>query len=664
MEIRLSTLGTTGVVRDGEELTSLPGKPVTFGLLVYLALEGTVTRDKAAAVFWPESDTERARANLSQTLYELKQALGDEWLAKQGNLLLTREPLWVDANTFEHFLDEGRHEEAVSLYHGHFLDGVFLAQTHPFEEWVEHRKGDFRRLHREAIEGFIGQCRERGDLPKALSSASNWVRMDPLCESAQHNLVRLLGESGNRDEAVAQYERYAALLHEELGLKPLDETQDLIKGIRSPNFKPAIRPPREIEAPPAAWPKPFPEDFNGNGIAARLQDRAEFRRYVERELAPRLQVLRPIGRGAMADVFLARDPALKSLVAVKFLSPELYSDDEARERFRREAQSMAQLGQHPNVCDVKWVSDLDDRTPYLVMPFIKGTTLAQRLKAEGRLSPGEVRLVILEVASALAAAHQRGIVHRDVRPDNILREEETGKNILSDFGIAGVLETGDDQGPKLTRTGEFLGNPAYISPEQMAGKPLTEQSDIYSLGVMGHQLLTGHTPPAEEARPGKAGRRAVSALEEYAGAWDPVDRRLVDLIVRCLAKNPGHRPTAADIVRKLKQDERDAARIRSEKIDEINPFKLLLQRRLPQIIGGYVAAAWLAIEITQYLETFVNWPPLEMLVLTTLVWGFLAVSILGWFHGKKGPQRMPTVERWLLGVVGVGWVVGCLWVAL
>jgi len=374
-----------------------------------------------------------------------------------------------------------------------------------------------------------------------------------------------------------------------------------------------------------------------------------------------LQVLRPIGRGAMADVFLARDPALKSLVAVKFLSPEHYSEEEARERFRREAQSMAQLGQHPNVCDVKWVSDLDDRTPYLVMPFIKGTTLAQRLKAEGRLSPGEVRVVILEVASALAAAHQRGIVHRDVRPDNILREEETGKNILSDFGIAGVLETGEDQGPKLTRTGEFLGNPAYISPEQMAGKPLTEQSDIYSLGVMGHELLTGHTPPAEEARPGKAGRRAVSALEEYAGAWDPVDRRLVDLIVRCLAKNPGHRPTAADIVRKLKQDERDAARIRTAKSDEINPFKLLWQKRLPHILGGYVAAAWMTIEITQYSETFVNWPPLEILVLTTLVWGFFAVSILGWFHGTKGRQRMPRVEKWLLGILAMSWALSMGW---
>jgi len=658
MEIRLSTLGTAAVVRDGEELTSLPGKPVTFGLLVYLALEGTVTRDKAAAVFWPESDSERARANLSQTLYELKQALGDEWLAKQGNLLSTREPLWVDANAFHRFLEEGRQEEAISLYHGHFLDGVFLAQTHPFEEWVDHRQGELRRLHRDAVEGFIGGCRSRGDLGEALSSATIWERMDPLCESAQHNLIRLLAESGNRDEAVAQYDRYKALLREELGLEPLDETKDLIKGIRSPGFKPALQTPREIGTAPSPWPTPFSSEFNGNGIQARLEDRAEFRRYVERELAPRLRVLRPIGRGTMADVFLARDPALKCLVAVKFLSPELYGDDEARERFRREAQAMAQLGQHPNVCDVKWVDVLPNKTPFFVMPFVEGTTLAQRLKAEGRLSPGEVRVVILEVAAALAAAHRRGIVHRDVRPDNILREEETGKNILSDFGIAGVLETGEEQGPKLTRTGEFLGNPAYISPEQMDGKPLTERSDIYSLGVMGHELLTGHTPPAEEPRTGAAGRKAVSALEEYAAGWAPVDRRLVELIIHCLAKHPGHRPTAADIVRKLKQDEREAAIRKLDVSGEIKPLKLLLQRRIPQILGGYVAAAWLTLEFTHYLvQTGLLDPLAESLVLVTTPFGFLAVSIVGWFHGMKGRQRMPAMEKWLLGAVAVGWAV-------
>ncbi|MGW8267757.1 MAG: serine/threonine-protein kinase, partial [Longimicrobiales bacterium] len=372
-------------------------------------------------------------------------------------------------------------------------------------------------------------------------------------------------------------------------------------------------------------------------------------------------VLRPIGRGTMADVFLARDPALKCLVAVKFLSPELYGDDEARERFRREAQSMAQVGQHPNVCEVKWVDVLPNKTPYFVMPFIKGTTLAQRLKAEGRLSPAEVRVVMLEVAAALAAAHRRGIVHRDVRPDNILREEETGKNILSDFGIAGVLETGEEQGPKLTRTGEFLGNPAYISPEQMDGKPLTERSDIYSLGIMGHELLTGHTPPPEEPRIGKAGRRAVSALEEYAEGWAPVDRRLVELIIHCLAKHPGHRPTAADIVRKLKQDEQEAAIRKPDATEEIKPLKLLLQRRIPQILGGYIAAAWLTLEFTGYLVDQTPLPPLaETLTLVSLPFGFLVVTILAWFHGMKGRQRMPAAEKWLLGGVGVGWVIGIL----
>ena len=254
MGIRLFTLGTAVVSVDGTESAALPGKPVTFGLLVYLAIEGSVTRDKAAAVFWPESDTERARANLSQTLYELKQELGEGWLAKQGNFLLTRDTLWVDANAFSKLSEEGREEEAVALYQGHFLEGVFLAQTHPFEEWVEHRRGDFRRAHRGVIESFIESARRRGDLSSALPTSSEWARMDPLCEAAQSHFIRLLGESGNRDEALAQFERYAGLLQEELGLEPLEETKELVEGIRSGVLKSIPRETPGISPPESAWP--------------------------------------------------------------------------------------------------------------------------------------------------------------------------------------------------------------------------------------------------------------------------------------------------------------------------------------------------------------------------------------------------------------------------
>jgi len=662
MDIRLSTLGTIGLTRDGAEMASLPGKPVTFGLLVYLAVEGTVTRDKATAVFWPESDTERARANLSQTLYELKQELGEGWVEKRGNLLLTADSLWVDTRAFKEHLEGGRHQDAAKLYRGHFLDGAFLAQTNPFEEWVEHTRGHFRRLHREALEGFIDLCRGKGDLARALAAASGWVGLDPLCETAQHDLILLLAESGNREEALAQYDRYASLLAEELGLEPVDETRDLVEEIRRGALKPIRRDRESTVAPTGVATVPVPRDPVVASPGTRFQDRAEFRRYLERELAPRLQLLRPIGRGSMADVFLARDPALKVLVAVKVLSPDLSVNEEARLRFEREAETMASLDLHPNVCGVKWTDVTEAGLPYLVMPFIRGTTLAHRLKAEGRLSPEEVRSILLEVASALAAAHRRGILHRDVRPDNILREEESGKNLLSDFGIAGVLEEGDHGGAKLTHTGEVLGNPAFISPEQIEGRPPTDRSDIYSLGVTGYQLLTGRTPPPEAAGKGKMGRQAVAALEEYARSFDPIDRRLVELISRCLARNPHHRPTAADIERRLKEDERDRARGAGEGDGGARPWKHIWSRRLPQIIGAYVGGVWLALELTQYMVAKdLLHPVVESMLLVTAPFGFLAVTVLGWHHGPPGRQVMPPVERWLLGVIGVAWVGALAW---
>jgi DNA-binding SARP family transcriptional activator len=545
MDVRLTTLGTPSVVVNGEECKPLPGKPLSFSFLVFLALEGEATRDRLQVLFWPDSPPERARRALSQTLHDLRKELGEAWLESLGTLVRTTPHLNVDALEFERLTDEGRHQEALALYGGPFLEGVAPARSQALEEWVETRRAGLARRHRRAADAFIVEARRKGDLATALAVAEKWAALDHLDDAAQHHLIRLLVETGSRSEALAQYRRYESILQAELGLMPLSQTRELIAAIRSGAVTPPL-PHTSTPAPPVWHTSPsVPESADPAHDWA--QRRGELGRILDQELGESLQILRPIGRGSMADIFLARESPLKRLVAVKVLSSHLASDRSARRRFEREAQAAARIN-HPNVCTVHRVGSLSDGTPYYVSPFVRGTSLAHRLKAEGRLPPPEVRQVIRGMAAALAAAHRLGILHRDVRPDNILHEEETGRLFLCDFGIAGVLETGESVEERITRTGEVLGHPAYMSPEQTAGGPLTDRADVYSLGVMAHELLTGRVPPPGKT-PGRGGdgradRPDLGSLRDYIGASDP---DLVNLIEHCLATDPTHRPSAADI---------------------------------------------------------------------------------------------------------------------
>ncbi|HSG48168.1 MAG TPA: serine/threonine-protein kinase, partial [Longimicrobiales bacterium] len=214
---------------------------------------------------------------------------------------------------------------------------------------------------------------------------------------------------------------------------------------------------------------------------------------LEEELAPEFQVSRVLGKGSMGTVYLAREVALERLVAVKVPLPELARDDEVRARFIREARAAARIS-HPGACSVYRAGQLDDGTPYLVMQYLEGRTLADVLAAEGPFSRDTALSILEQVAGALAAAHAQGIIHRDLRPGNVMWNEATGRAILTDFGIAGILETGSQTVSRITRAGQRLGEVGFVSPEQLQGETLTEAADIYSLGVLAHHLLTGEGP--------------------------------------------------------------------------------------------------------------------------------------------------------------------------
>src|SRR5688572_26035069 len=190
-------------------------------------------------------------------------------------------------------------------------------------------------------------------------------------------------------------------------------------------------------------------------------------------LAGQYSLERELGRGGMGVVYLAREVRLERHVAIKLLPPVLAVRPELRERFLREARTAAKLS-HPNIVPIFRVDELGGYV-FIVMAYIEGDTLTQRIRGRGGLPPNDVARILREVAWALAYAHARGIVHRDVKPDNILLEQGTNRALVTDFGIAHVT-----QASALTQDGMVMGTAHYMSPEQAAGEPVDGRSDLYS----------------------------------------------------------------------------------------------------------------------------------------------------------------------------------------
>jgi serine/threonine-protein kinase len=264
----------------------------------------------------------------------------------------------------------------------------------------------------------------------------------------------------------------------------------------------------------------------------------DLRAHVERALAAHYELEQELGRGGMGIVYCAKDRRLKRTVAIKLLPPELAFRGEIRSRFLREAETAAQLS-HPNIVPIYTVGEQDGLV-FFVMAYVDGPTVARRVHDRGRLDPAEVRRILTEVAEALAYAHARGVIHRDIKPDNILLDKESGRALVTDFGIARAAIEGSDS--RLTATGMALGTPAYMSPEQCAGeRELDGRSDLYSLGVVGYQMLTG-TLPFEAAN------TPAMLVKHLAERPEPVTRRRADVpddlartIMLLLEKDPANR---------------------------------------------------------------------------------------------------------------------------
>jgi len=226
-------------------------------------------------------------------------------------------------------------------------------------------------------------------------------------------------------------------------------------------------------------------------ITPLLETVTDFVEQLSAALGANYRIERELGGGGMSRVFLAEDVGLERPVVIKVLHPELAAGVNA-ERFRREVQLLARL-QHPHIVPILSTGEVDG-LPYYVMPYVRGQSLRARLES-GPLSPTEAAGLLADVAKALAAAHAEGVVHRDIKPDNILISG--GAAVVADFGIAKALSSAkawDDSGT-LTSLGTSLGTPAYMAPEQVAGDPTVDhRADIYSLGCVAYEALTGTSP--------------------------------------------------------------------------------------------------------------------------------------------------------------------------
>ena len=272
-----------------------------------------------------------------------------------------------------------------------------------------------------------------------------------------------------------------------------------------------------------------------------------------------------IGRGGMSVVYRARDLRLNRTVAVKVLPPELAYDPAIRTRFTREAQTSAQLS-HPHIVPIYDVGDREG-IAYFVMSIVTGGNLAGHLAREPRQPINEVRRILGEIADALAYAHLRGVIHRDIKPDNVLLDGNSGRVMVTDFGIARAMEGGT----RLTATGIAVGTPTYMSPEQAEGdREIDGRSDIYSLGIVAYQMLTGRVPFT-------GGNSMALLLKHVTARPRPIvelrpeaPKLLRDVIERAMLKSPEDRwPTAAALREALMSDEAPAASWRAERREPV-----------------------------------------------------------------------------------------------
>jgi DNA-binding SARP family transcriptional activator len=484
-------------------------------LLALMAAAGDrgMSRDKLVAYLWPESASEKARHALEQLLYSLRRQV-------PGGLILGTDPLRLDSDKVSSDLAEfgsraahGDLAGAVALYRGPFLDGFYLSDAPEFERWTERERARLAGEYARALRTLAEQARSNEKHTAEVDYRRQLAAADPLSERTATELVRGLAETGDWVGASRAAREYQSRVRGELPGVPVRDLEALLERLREERRPDAV-----------------------GGAAGRY--------VVEREL----------GRGSAAIVYLARDRQYDRAVALKILRPELATATDAR-RFRLEISILARL-YHPHILQL-YDSGIMPPGPgpaglFYVMPYVRGESLRQRLERDVQLPIEDAVAIGRTVADALAYAHAQGVVHRDVRPKNILLE--SGHALVADFGIAAVLEAAG--GERLSAAGIVLGVPEYSSPEQGAGGSAPDgRTDIYSLGCVLYEMLTGDPPFTGATRAAVFARHRSDPVLPLRTVRPDVPPGIEQAVLRALAKRPEDRfLTAAEFAAALGRD--------------------------------------------------------------------------------------------------------------
>ena len=361
---------------------------------------------------------------------------------------------------------------------------------------------------------------------------------------------------------------------------------------------------------------PTPSSSELDALGARLQGALGDGYVVEGRL----------GAGGFAVVFQVADVHLKRKLAVKVLSPDVIASHSVLERFRREAETVAQLS-HPHIVKLHFIGQKDDLV-YLVMEMIDGGSLADRLQRETMLPIDDAARIFGEVAGALAHAHKRGVVHRDIKPQNVLLDSDSGRALVTDFGIARTAEGGS-----LTATGMVVGTPAYLSPEQVTGEPSDHRADIYALGVMAYEMLAGRAPFTGPTPTAVLMKRLGGPPEPLRSVRKEVPAALEELVDACLATNPDERiQSAADVARAL-----------TGHSPVSGAHTTSVRRQLPKRTGKRSKGATLALAVA---------------IIAAAGTGAYLLTTSGRTTGQAGPAATPSVDSGMVLIAAGTYTVG------